>query len=212
MISPRSSGRYGSTFSYHAPLPPKMNLLTSRWSPISRVPSMEAEGILKACTTKLVPNNARSTVTSSDSRYSEIVVGSSCGSAFSVSAGATGSNGSSTFSAVSSAIRSQPFRSTRLLRSFQEFHRALRSPLLGFFFCASFASGHAFAVNPNLHLEDFLMVRPAFARQPVFGGRPSMPLQEFLKRGLAVRVRDSFAALLKCLFEEQPLKHLSRRP
>jgi len=33
----------GRIFSYQAPVPPKMNLFTSRWSPISRVPSMEAE-------------------------------------------------------------------------------------------------------------------------------------------------------------------------
>src|SRR5271170_5567483 len=191
MISPRSRGRYGSTFSYHAPLPPKMNLLTSRWSPISSVPSIEADGILNACTTKLVPNSARSTVTSSDSRYSEIVVGSSCCASFFVSAGAagaTGSSGSSTFSAISSAMGSQPFHSLRISTSFQQFHRALRRPLLGFFFCAAFAASHAFTIDPPFHLEHFLMIRAAFAREPVFGSRLSVPLQEFLEGRLAVRV------------------------
>src|SRR5438045_5844244 len=73
-MSPRSSWRYGSSFSYQAPVPPKINLFTSKWSPISSVPSIDADGILKACTMKLVPKSARITVTSSDSRYSEIVV------------------------------------------------------------------------------------------------------------------------------------------
>src|SRR5207249_6806853 len=73
-MSPRSSWRYGSTFSYQAPVPPNINLFTSKWSPINSVPSMEADGILKACTMKLVPKSARITVTNSDSRYSEIVV------------------------------------------------------------------------------------------------------------------------------------------
>src|SRR5712672_244072 len=59
-----------------------MNLFTSKWSPISRVPSIEADGILKAWTTKLVPKSARITVTKRDSRYSEKVVWSSWRSCF----------------------------------------------------------------------------------------------------------------------------------
>src|SRR5216684_710430 len=82
IMSPRSSCRYGRTFSYQAPVPPKTNLFTSKWSPISSVPSIDADGILKACTMKLVPNSARITVTSSDSRYSEIVVWSARCSCF----------------------------------------------------------------------------------------------------------------------------------
>src|SRR6266852_2698395 len=81
-MSPRSSCRYGRSFSYQAPVPPKINLFTSKWSPISSVPSIDADGILKACTMKLVPNSARITVTSSDSRYSEIVVWSARCSCF----------------------------------------------------------------------------------------------------------------------------------
>src|SRR5580704_2067844 len=200
-MSPRSSGRYGSTFSYHAPLPPKMNLLTSRWSPISSVPSIEADGILNACTTKLVPNSASKTVTSNDSRYSDIVVGSSWCSSFFGSSGAAGATGSSTFSAVSSAIRSQPFRSTRTSHFFQELHRALCGALLCFFLRAALAAGHTLAVNPNFHLKHLLMIRPTFARQPVFCGRFSAALQKLLTRGLAVRIRDALAALFEGLFE-----------
>src|SRR5207245_4958962 len=69
-MSPRRMGRYGNNFSYELPRPPKMNLLTSRWSPTSSVCSIDCEGILNAWTTKLVPNSARITVTSSDSAYS----------------------------------------------------------------------------------------------------------------------------------------------
>src|SRR5580658_7133189 len=196
MMSPRSSGRYGSTFSYHAPLPPKMNLLTSKWSPISSVPSIEADGILNACTTKLVPNSASSTVTSNDSRYSEIVVASSwcSGSSFFGSAGAaaaSGFAGSSTFSAVSSAIRFQPFRSARASNLFEKLHGSLRGALLRFFFGAALAASHALAVDPDFHLKHFLMVRTAFARQPILGGRLSAALQKFLKRRLAVGIRDA---------------------
>jgi hypothetical protein len=85
------------------------------------------------------------------------------------------------------------------------FHRALRRPLLRFFLCAAFACGHAFSVDPNFHLKHFLVVWPAFAGQPVFGGRFSVPLQEFLQSGLAVGIRNSLAALFECLFEQQPL-------
>src|ERR1700726_270884 len=76
MMSPRSSGRYGNSFSYQAPRPPKMNLFTSKWSPMSSVPSIDAEGILNACTMKVVPKRARITVTRSDSMYSEKVASS----------------------------------------------------------------------------------------------------------------------------------------
>src|SRR5216684_2353202 len=110
-MSPRSSCRYGRSFSYQAPVPPKINLFTSKWSPISSVPSIDADGILKACTMKLVPKSARITVTSSDSRYSEIVVWSArcfcffSGACFSISA------------TVSSGIPPQPFASARSSRS-----------------------------------------------------------------------------------------------
>src|SRR6516162_1400177 len=78
MMSPRRSARYGRSFSYQAPVPPKTNLFTNRWSPTRSVRSIDDEGILKACTTKLVPKRARITVTRSDSTYSERVVPSRC--------------------------------------------------------------------------------------------------------------------------------------
>src|SRR5580698_6046654 len=126
-----------------------------------------------------------------------MVVGSSCSSSFFVSVGATGSTGSSTFSAVSSAIRCQPFRSARMSVFPQQFHRALRRPLLGLFLCAALAAGHAFALDPNFHLKNLLMVRPAFGRQPVFSRRLPLSLQKFLESRLAVRIRDALAALLE---------------
>src|SRR5439155_12193250 len=85
-----------------------INLFTSKWSPINSVPSMEADGILKACTMKLVPKSARITVTNSDSRYSEIVVWSAWCSCFV-------SGACSWISAtVSSGIPRQPFACARL--------------------------------------------------------------------------------------------------
>src|SRR5260370_280937 len=106
-MSPRSSCRYGSTFSYQAPVPPKINLFPNKWSPISSVLSIGGDGILKACTMKLVPNRARSTVTSSDSRYSEIVV---CSARWSCFFSGVCSSGAVT---VSSGIPPQPFGSAR---------------------------------------------------------------------------------------------------
>src|SRR4051812_41613528 len=49
---------------------PKTNLLTSRWSPISRLFSIEPVGILKACTTKVRMNSARMTAVTIASKYS----------------------------------------------------------------------------------------------------------------------------------------------
>ena len=94
--------------------------------------------------------------------------------------------------------------------SFQNLHRGLRRSLLGFLFCAAFAAGHPLAADPNIHLKLFLVVGPAFAGEPVFGGRLATALQEFLQRGLAVRVSNSFAALDNGLLEEEPFKHFSR--
>src|SRR5579863_8480511 len=135
---------------------------------------------------KVVPKSAKSTVTSNDSRYSEIVVESSwCSSSFG-SAGVTGAAGSSTCSAVSSAMRCQPFRSNRSLCLFQKFQRGLRRPLLGLFFGAAFSAGHPLSADPNFDLKYLLVIGPALAGKPVLGGRLASPLQEFLQRGLAV--------------------------
>src|SRR5262245_7057227 len=49
------------------------NLFTSRWSPTRRLSSMEGVGILNACTTNVVPNSARITVTTRLSKYSRSV-------------------------------------------------------------------------------------------------------------------------------------------
>jgi hypothetical protein len=47
-----------------------MNLLTSKWSPTSSVGSIDFEGILNACTMKVVPKSASTSVTSNDWAYS----------------------------------------------------------------------------------------------------------------------------------------------
>src|SRR5262245_15140711 len=49
------------------------NLFTSRWSPTSRLSSIDGVGILNACTTNVVPNSARITVTTRLSKYSRSV-------------------------------------------------------------------------------------------------------------------------------------------
>src|SRR6266571_3214285 len=160
MMSPRWSGRYGRNLSYQAPVPPKINLLTTRWSPISSVPSIDADGILKACTMKVVPNRARITVTSSDSRYSERVVSSRRSRRFSCLA----------------------FHSCPL----ELFQRAASRPLLLLFFRAALAPRQAFPVNPNFDLESLLMIRPALSRQAIVCRRLPSPLQKFLQRRFAV--------------------------
>src|SRR5882724_7304743 len=68
MMSPRLislCGRNGSD----AP-GAKMNLLTSRWSPIVMVFCIEPVGTLTAYTIKVIPNSAMMTVTTADSKYS----------------------------------------------------------------------------------------------------------------------------------------------
>src|SRR5687768_12955842 len=49
---------------------PKTNLLTSRWSPIRRLFSIEPVGILKAWTAQVRTNSARITAVTIDSKYS----------------------------------------------------------------------------------------------------------------------------------------------
>ena len=55
------------------------------------------------------------------------------------------------------------------------------------------------------------MIGPALAGKPVLGGWLTSPLQKFLQRGLAVRVRDALATLFERLLEKQPLEHFSSR-
>src|SRR5580704_17888482 len=49
-----------------------MNLFTSRWSPIKSVFSIDPVGILNAWSTNVVPNMARMTVTTRDSKVSRV--------------------------------------------------------------------------------------------------------------------------------------------
>ncbi len=52
---------------------PKMNLFTSRWSPMSRFSSIDPVGILNACTMNVRMNSARMTAMTIDSKYSRTV-------------------------------------------------------------------------------------------------------------------------------------------
>src|SRR5919112_1581987 len=71
ITSPRRGSLTGSTFLPIASgVGPKTNLLTSRWSPISRLFSIDPVGILKACTTHVRTNSARITAMTIDSKYS----------------------------------------------------------------------------------------------------------------------------------------------
>ena len=74
ITSPRSIGRIGSKVrSSWLAVGAKMNLLTSRWSPTSKLGFIEPVGILKAWNTKVRTNRARMTATTIDSKYSRIV-------------------------------------------------------------------------------------------------------------------------------------------
>jgi len=50
-----------------------MNLFTSRWSPMSRLFSIDPVGILNACSTNVRTNSARMTAITIDSKYSRAV-------------------------------------------------------------------------------------------------------------------------------------------
>src|ERR1700730_7187609 len=191
MMSPRSSGRYGSSFSYHAPRPPKMNLLTSKWSPTSSVPSIDADGILNACTIKVVPNRARITVTSRDSMYSENVASSPCRAAF-----VARSSGAASWVMVSSGIASASH--SGLLQPFQ---RRTGSTLLSFLLCTSLPRSHAGAFHPDFHLKSLLVVGAAFRSKSILRGGFPATLQKLLQCGFAVSLKQVPATLLQRGFE-----------
>src|SRR5690242_14038617 len=72
MMSPRLISRCGRNGS-DAP-GAKMNLLTSRRSPIVIVFCIEPVGTFTACTMNVMPNRAMTTVTTADSKYSRHTV------------------------------------------------------------------------------------------------------------------------------------------
>src|SRR6266852_956249 len=72
MMSPRRMSRWGRKGRIGPG--PKINLLTSRWSPTVMVFSIEAVGTLTAWTIKVMPNSAMITVTTADSKYSRKTV------------------------------------------------------------------------------------------------------------------------------------------
>src|SRR5271168_4430959 len=223
-MSPRAIGRYGKSFSYHAPVPPKINLFTSRWSPTNNVCSIDGEGILNACTTKLVPKSARITVTSSDSRYSEIVVWSSrCSTAGRSAPGACfscetscsdGAGASAGTSVSSSAILIGPLRFYNriiLRRRFQQRDPrqcAARRSLLRFLLRAAYAVGQALTFHPHLNLKCFLMIRPGLPRHAVFRRGLSPPLQKLLQCGLAIGLGNRLPALQDGLLKQHAMQHV----
>src|SRR6516162_816924 len=182
---------------------------------------MDCDGILKACTTKLVPNNAKITVTRSDSRYSESVVGLACTSSAAsrtvstgVSLGGISGPAWSTgiaFSgeSVSSGIRTHLFAIARLGLQ-QSFERAPRRLLFRFLLRAAFRARHPLAFHPNLHQKSLLMVRAALSRQTILGQLSALPLQKLLQGALAVRFRDPLS-VLQGLLENRHVEQFSSR-
>src|SRR4030095_7459349 len=73
-MSPRRIGSIGNSFSStRESVGANTNLLTRRWSPMSRLFSIDPVGILTACTTKVLTKSARITATQIDSKYSRAV-------------------------------------------------------------------------------------------------------------------------------------------
>src|SRR6202035_5585259 len=107
---------------------------------------MDWDGILKACTTKVVPNSARITVTSSDSIYSRSVAGRA-----SVCCAAPGRD--STTCAVSDIVAA-----AQSLR-FQLYQGRYRCGLFSFFFGFSQTDGGNFPGDANLNPKRLLVVR-----------------------------------------------------
>src|SRR5690242_10748168 len=114
-----------------------------RWSPMSRVSSMELEGILKACTRNVVPNSANTTVTTSDSRYSRAVDFWTTGSAAIFWAICSCESGAALVSVLASVLASNAI----LLDPAQ---RDLRGGLLRGLLAAAFAERHLFSGDPQL--------------------------------------------------------------
>src|ERR1700720_1441390 len=86
-------------------------------------------------------------------------------------------------------------RSACRRRSFQAFERGMRRPLFRFLFCTALTAGHARAADPHFNLKLFLVVGTALSSHPVFRRRLPAALQILLQRGLAIGIRNAFAAL-----------------
>ncbi len=129
---------------------------------------MEMDGIMNACTTKLVPNNARITVTCSDSRYSVSVVwfalDSSAGTGFAALP--------LPFLLPKPPVPAPALHPASGLASSSNLafarHQFLQGApgrfLFRFLLRASLPAGHALAFDPHFHQKRFLMVGAAFTR------------------------------------------------
>src|SRR5712692_899464 len=166
MMSPLRISRYGRNRSYQEPRPPKMNLFTSRWSPTSSVCSMDCEGILKAWTTKLVPNSARITVTRRDSAYSRSVVRSL--TSFRSAGDSTRAIG------VASDIPSF----TSILFAQELFERLPRCGLFGLFLVRARAGSDRPPCQAYLHDERLAVVRAALADDAIIRRRQTASLKD----------------------------------
>src|SRR5580692_9342047 len=128
---------------------------------------MDCDGILKACTTKVVPNNARIMVTSRDSMYSPTVVPRAC------VAGLAGTPWGSATLAASDMVFGSPrviFRGAHLFRAcFCRYYRAklLKSlsggGLLGFLLIGAAAGGADDIGHLEFHPKRLAMVGPLLA-------------------------------------------------
>src|SRR5580692_457703 len=72
-ISPRRGSRYGNSGPTHEALGANCTRFTKTWSPISRVSSIELEGISKACTTNVMMNSPVTSTAASEERNSTVV-------------------------------------------------------------------------------------------------------------------------------------------
>src|SRR5438045_8717448 len=91
----------------------------------------------------------------------------------------------------------------------QTVQRATRRLLLCLFLGSARATRQAILVHPHFHLKLLLVVGTRFPDQAVLGGRLAASLQIFLKGGLAVRLREIFAAFLESKVEQSAAEHLA---
>src|SRR5262249_49665754 len=130
----------GSSLSTMEPIAPKANLFTRRWSPTSRLSSIEGVGILKAWTMKVVPKRARMTVMTSDSKYSRAV----------------------DFLNVISVICA-----VFLFVSFQSLKRVPRRCLFRRLLSQTDSMSNRLTADIDFHRKQFLMIRPRFTGNPI---------------------------------------------
>src|SRR5262249_52033191 len=128
----------------------------------------------------VVPNNARMTVITSDSKYSRAV----------------------DFLKATSAIFCQRLRWVFLARP-KTFQSMPGGSLLCRFLCQALSTSHILAVNHNVYRKELLVVRSFFAGDDIFGVSQMTSLQLFLKLRLEVRqLAFRFSNIFHLRFQE----------